>query len=200
MEEWKDVVGYEGYYQVSNMGRVKSLKRVTNNQFCKQDYFLKQTKTNAGYLKVILIRNSKRTNKNIHRLVAETFIDNSNKLPCVNHKNGNKQDNRVENLEWVNFKQNIEHAIRNELKKSRGIKMYNPSTKETVSFIIRKDINKYLNRKVSQDLITRCCNKKRKTAYGMIWEYIQEKSKYNNKARHKFSPLIYERRKRSYTK
>lgn len=108
-EIWKDIKDFEGLYQVSNFGRVRSLK------FGKER--LLKCGGNTGYYKVELWKNGKKCDKQVHRLVADAFIDNPNNLECVNHINGIKIDNRVENLEWITCKENTIHAIKNELKK-----------------------------------------------------------------------------------
>ena len=108
-EVWRPVRGYEGLYEVSNYGRVKSLKRNTAHE-----RIMKPIKDSYGYLIVCLNKNGKQTNKKIHRLVAEAFIPNPNNLPQVNHKNEIKTDNRVENLEWCDNKYNTRYGTRGE--------------------------------------------------------------------------------------
>lgn len=111
MEIWRDVEGYEGLYQVSNLGRVKSLSRV----FSKGTKILKPLKINSGYFIVNLWKNNRCTHKLIHRLVANEFIDNPHKKKCVNHIDGNKENNNINNLEWVTPSENLSHAITNNL-------------------------------------------------------------------------------------
>lgn len=119
MEEiWKDIVGYEGLYQISNLGNVKSLNKTvnTNNQYNRKSKrklkckILKQRILREYYC-VGLTKNNKQKTKLIHRLVAETFLDNSNNYPVVNHKDGNKLNNNVNNLEFVTYKENSLHSI-----------------------------------------------------------------------------------------
>ena len=103
-EIWKPVIGYEGLYEVSNLGRVKSVKRQGNN-------IERIIKTWSGkYLTVVLSKNGKSKTHKLHRLIAIAFIPNSNGYKIVNHKNANKHDNRVDNLEWCNYSMNNKHA------------------------------------------------------------------------------------------
>lgn len=117
MENWKDVVGYEGFYEVSDLGRVRSKARTISVKRGKIEYALsvaekivKPTKRQHGYLGVCLYghggKNGRFTQKSVHRLVAEAFIENPNKYGEVNHKNEDKTDNRAINLEWCTHKQN----------------------------------------------------------------------------------------------
>lgn len=115
MEEiWKDVVGYEGLYQVSNFGKVKSLnyKRLG----VQRDMTLRDT--SVGYFMVLLRKNGKGASKYVHRLVADAFLDNPEDKKCVNHKDGDKHNNLAENLEWVTYKENTVHAVCTGLRKS----------------------------------------------------------------------------------
>jgi hypothetical protein len=111
LEVWKDVIGYEGLYQVSNFGNVKSL----GNEFSRKERLLKLSFQSKGYLTVVLQKDTKRKMVLVHRLVAEHFIPNINNKPQVNHINGIKTDNRLENIEWVSHRENLDHAIENNL-------------------------------------------------------------------------------------
>ncbi len=104
-EIWKDIEGYEGLYQVSNLGDVRSLKYAGGNKV----KILKQGNVN-GYKRVSLHKNNKQKNYFVHRLVAMTFIPNPNNLPLVNHKDENKTNNSVDNLEWCTQKYNINYG------------------------------------------------------------------------------------------
>ena len=112
-EEWRDIKGYEGLYQISNLGRVKSLARDTNNQYCKVDKIIKANPNKWGYLNVNLYKKGKGKPFKVHRLVALHFIENPENLPEVNHKDENKSNNCVDNLEWCTSKDNCNHGTRN---------------------------------------------------------------------------------------
>jgi hypothetical protein len=142
IEIWKDIIGFEGYYQVSNLGRIKSCSRGTYHPSNKCMHILKEKimkQSNVrGYLQISFKIKDKYENKNsmikVHRLVAFAFIENCQNKPCVNHINGVKTDNRVENLEWVTYSENSLHAFKTGLKNQNGEK--HPSNKLKDSDVI----------------------------------------------------------------
>jgi len=118
-EAWKDIPGYEGLYKISNHGRIESLsRRRSGNTHSSKSKFSFMTKgkilTNqvggSGYWKTVLCKNGKQKNHNIHRLMAVAFIENPKNYPQVNHKDGDKLNCSIENLEWCTAKQNSRHA------------------------------------------------------------------------------------------
>lgn len=114
MEIWKDIKDYEGAYQVSNFGRVKSLDRAVNSRYGGkrkvEGVLLKFIPDKDNYSKVNLKKNQKGKRYFVHRLVAAAFIDNKENKPQVNHINGLKKDNNIKNLEWVTLSENRRHA------------------------------------------------------------------------------------------
>ena len=119
-EIWKPVKDYEDIYMISNLGRIKSLDRYYTDsngiQFFRKGKILSNKKTNGmGYSITTLCNKGKKSNKYIHRLVAEAFLPNLENLPQVNHIDGNKKNNVIDNLEWSSALQNINHAIINKL-------------------------------------------------------------------------------------
>lgn len=161
-EEWRDIPGYENLYQISSIGRVKSLK------FGKER-ILNPGKNSYGYIQVFLFDNKgKMKNMRVHRLVASAFLSNPYNLPQINHKNEDKTDNRVENLEYCDSKYNNNYGSHNKRvakSKSKAVicietgKIY-PSTKE---------VSRRLG--FSQGNIWSCCKGKRNTCGGYHWQY-----------------------------
>lgn len=119
-EYWQDIQGYEGYYQISNYGNVKSLDRVIKEKTGKTQTIkgrvLKPRINRGGYYYVGLRKNGSRATFAIHQLVAQTFLDNPDRKPTVNHINGIKTDNNVGNLEWATYSENLSHAYNSGLR------------------------------------------------------------------------------------
>ena len=113
MEIWKDIIGYEGYYQVSNMGNVKSLERIVINrgQRKKGEMILSLNRNRQGYLSAQLWKDSKCKLIKVHRLVAQAFLPNPNNYPLVMHLDNNPANNILSNLKWGNQSQNILQCV-----------------------------------------------------------------------------------------
>ena len=185
MEIWKDIKDYEGLYQVSNLGRIKSLDRYVrckNNSIAfKKGMLLKMQTDKDGYLIVVLCKNGECKTFKVHRLVAEAFIQNPLNLPQVNHKNEIKDDNRVENLEWCDAKYNINYGTRKQ-KISEAQKGNTRGSKPVIQ--IDKHTNEVINEWISaseaqrqlgiqSSNISQCCTNYpgHKSAGGYKWKY-----------------------------
>lgn len=139
MEKWKDVKGYEGIYEVSNHGRVKTKKGKTTHSVLHgkrvwEERILKQKTDKRGYKRVALWKEKKTKTLLVHRLVADAFIENPNDEPLVNHKDGNPSNNKRENLEWCDSKHNVNHAFDNGLMYSIEIVLKSQKTGEEKRF------------------------------------------------------------------
>ena len=136
-EVWKGVVGYEGFYQVSNKGNVYSVERVDSRGHRRRGRMLKPKYNRGGYLTVNLCKNGKPKTKTVHRLVAETFLPNLSGLSQVNHRDEIKDNNNVENLEWCDARYNSNHGTRNERMaqaQSKKVRAVNAKTGDVVEF------------------------------------------------------------------
>lgn len=138
-EIWKPIKGFETAYEISNKGRVKSLSRFTtvkNHQRLVKSRMIKLNPSDHGYLMFGIRINKFRKAGYVHRIVAETFVPNPKNLPEVNHKDGNKQNNNSENLEWCTHKDNVHHGIRTGLTVNYGENSKNHvlTEKEVIKF------------------------------------------------------------------
>ena len=134
-EIWRDVIDFNGIYQVSNKGRIKSVKRKVNSRYGEyktvpEKYLALNKDKNTHYISITLSLNCKRITRFIHRLVAEAFIDNPENKCCVNHIDGDVTNNCVENLEWVTMSENSKHAY----SKSRKRIKTNWNREEVIEF------------------------------------------------------------------
>lgn len=157
IEIWRDIQGYEGLYQVSNLGRVKSLDRIIRTKAGWEQkhkgHILQPRIKKNGYLFLILYKNNQGKNKYIHRLVAQAFLSNPKSLPTVNHKDGNKQNNNVNNLEWNSYSENNQHAYnhglthsnKNNPHMSKKVKVYSLTGKLKYEFPSMREAARKLN-------------------------------------------------------
>lgn len=167
-EVWRYVPGYEGLYMVSNKGRVKSL----NYHRSGKERMLKGRKLPNGYLQVDLYKGGKMTKYTVHRLVAMAFIPNPKNLPEINHKDEDKSNNCVENLEWCTHQYNLNYGTRI----SRTVeKTGKPVIQRSLDgeFIREWKSMSEIYRQLGfkQGAISMCCSGKRKQCYGFIWRY-----------------------------
>ena len=189
MEVWKDVAGYEGLLQVSNLGRVKTLDHYVRH---KKAEHLKRIKErihtvqigNSGYKYFMFCYNGQSKHLQIHRLVATAFIPNPENKPQVNHINADKLDNRVENLEWCTPSENMQHAYKNRLipldkvgkkgalnNSARPVDSYSLDGQFLKHFDTMKEAANEYNIPLSG--VCNCCNGYSKTCHGMVFTHSQ---------------------------
>ncbi len=181
--KWKDIVGYENEYQINQFGEIRTLKN--SPKLKKYDVLKPQISKRNGYVYQMLYKNGKEKLLRVHRLVAMAFLPNPNNLPQVNHKDGNKQNNSVDNLEWCEQSDNMKHAYKNGLQtpsenQRKAIINTNKLKQKKVCQI--KDgevINTFSGiseasrqTKISISCISRCCNLKRKSTNGYEWRFL----------------------------
>lgn len=168
-EIWKDITDYEGLYQVSNLGRIKSLKRETTYIYKRggthtiSEKIIKQFKSKKGYLNCFLYKDGKRKTYKVHRLVAQAFLGESDLT--VNHKDENKGNNKISNLEYMTNKDNIRYS------RAKKVIGTNILTKDQLFFDAVIDVEKM---GFKNSYVSRCCLGKRKTYKGYKWEYVEE--------------------------
>lgn len=178
MERWKEIKGYEGLYEISDLGRIKNIIK---------NKFKAPNKNKNGYLYVDLWKNNKSKKYTIHRLVATTFIENINNFCDVNHKDGNKSNNNVDNLEWCDRSYNLKEAYRLKLRtpskamlgrkgklcpNSKKINQYDKQGNLIRLWYSSMDIEREL--KIPHTNISACCLNKTKTCKGYIWRFANE--------------------------
>lgn len=175
-ETWKAIPGYEGLYEVSNLGRVKSLDY---NHTGKDGILKPENSTHGGYLRVHLCKDGKTRNLRVHRLVAEAFLPNPNNLETVNHKDEVKTNNVVDNLEWMSQKDNNNYGTRNmrasetninNLGVSKAVQMLDKQTGELLGTFSSIRVAERVTG-ISRYGICLCCRSKQKSAGGFLWQY-----------------------------
>lgn len=184
MEIWKDIEGYEGLYQVSSFGRVKSLERLDRCKRKIQSRILKSVKVhkNAEYQQVSLSKNGRIKNYLVHVLVAKSFIDNTNNYPCVNHKDENPNNNEISNLEWCTYRYNNNYGTRlarqiktqtNRKDCSKVVGQYDLQGNLIAIYPSAKEAWRQTGISRSHICDVARNNPKYKTAGGYIWKYLE---------------------------
>lgn len=168
-EIWKDIKGYKGLYEVSNLGRVRSVDRITRHGRKRKSQIRKPELSNVGYQRIWLCKDGKETRFAVHRLVAQTFIPNTENKPVVNHINEIKTDNRVENLEWVTHSENLNHGTAMQRSADKRSKAVTNGVQIFKSIMEAERVTG-----VHNSNIAKCLKGKRKTSGGYKWQYIND--------------------------
>lgn len=164
-ETWKPIPNYEGYYEASSLGRIRSVPRFGTK---KNGSILKPNVKKSGYVNILLSKNNVHKTWRLHRLIAQAFIPNPENKPQVNHKNGDKSDNRVDNLEWVTVSENMRHkfeVLGYKMPQGKGRPIMCVETGEVFEHI--KDAERKYGK--SYGAILHVIHGKSKTAYNLHW-------------------------------
>lgn len=176
-EIWRPIKGYEGYYEVSSHGRVRSLDRYVNSWQglkLRKGRILKHDASCCGYIMVLLCKDDRHSHKLVHRLMAQAFIPNPENKPQVNHIDEVKSNNYVSNLEWVTPGENINHGTRNErcaLANSKKVGQYTLDGELIKLWFSASEAGRD---KYCQSNVSKCCRGEVKTHKGYIWKYIDK--------------------------
>ena len=175
MEEiWRDIKGYEGLYQVSNMGRVKALERIDNKKRRLKERMLAFSPSN-GYKVVHLYKNGVQKSFSVHRLVGEAFIPNPKNEPCINHRDENKLNNNVDNLEWCTQKYNNNYGTHNKRsgdKRGKRVIQFDLNGNEIRRWVSSAEARRYYG--VGKTAICDACRKHKGKSHGYLWQYESE--------------------------
>ena len=166
-EVWKDIEGYEGYYQVSSHGRIKSLKRGWRSR----EKIRVFSKAPNGYYRMVLSANNIRKTISAHRAVAEAFIPNPHNYETVNHLDFDKSNNNVNNLEWASMKENTRHACINGRHYRKRVVQCDLSGSPIRVWESAYKVE--LDLRLFSTLISRCCRGKQKKHGGFIWRFYE---------------------------
>lgn len=180
---WKDIKDYEGYYQVSDAGEIRSLDRYIQDSNGNQRFLRGKTMkltnsvgkgVNDGYLVVNLRKNHTSLVIPVHVLVARAFLSNSNCMPTVNHKDGNKHNNTAANLEWATYSENNIHALKTGLRNPRGISIGQFTESGMLIAIYKSTCEAARQTGLSRGGISHCVNGRTKLSGGFIWKKLSE--------------------------
>lgn len=168
--EWKPIKGFDGYF-INELGEVKSTRTFKGTK----EHILKCSKNQQGYKTINMIKDGKVYTKTLHRLLMETFKENTDNLPCINHIDGNILNNSLDNLEWCTYGHNEKEAYRLGLKQPR-LKSKPILQIDKGGQVVHRWKNSYEPKKFGYNPanINMCCNGKRKTASGFIWRFENE--------------------------
>ncbi len=167
-EEWRDIAGYEGKYQVSSLGNVRAMNYHREGR-CQ---VLKPAMDKYGYLKLLLCKNGKHKNHSVHRLVAEAFITNAEGLEQVNHKDECKTNNCVDNLEWCSCEYNHSYGTRTARQaaaQSKPVQQFSLDGTLVAVWVSTHEAERVTG--IYHSAICSCCNGERHTAGGYKWQY-----------------------------
>ena len=183
-EIWKDIKGYEGIYQVSNLGRIKSLKRKVSHKrlgaFNVPERILVSVDKGLGYMIVGLFKDNKQKMMRVHRLVAQAFIPNPKNYNLINHKDENPSNNHVDNLEWCDYKYNNNYGNHNKrLSESQSIPVaqYTVKGEFVAKYSGASEAAKKLG--IEKVCIRNCCRGEQLTSGGFIWKYESNEGSIN---------------------
>lgn len=185
--QWRIIKGFEGYYEVSDTGLVRSVDRIVDDSKLHSKKLkgkvLKLCKTQCrngskdGYYVVNLRQKGTSNVRFVHRLVAEAFLPNPKELPTVNHKNGNKQDNRISNLEWASHSENNTHALALKLRQPRSNWVVQLSNNKVIG-VFRSVSEASRITGIGRGVISHCVNHRINTAGGYQWAKIEKCNDY----------------------
>lgn len=183
---WKVIQGYDGYYEVSDTGLVRSLDRFISDSKTGTKHLkgsmMKQTistgRDGTGYYVVNLHKNHRSFVSTVHRLVAETFIENPDNLPTVNHKDGDKHNNNVANLEWASYAENNIHALLNELRHPRGNEIAKMIMNGNIVARYKSACEASRLIGIGRSSISHCLNGRSHSAGGFMWRKMDKCNDY----------------------
>lgn len=183
-EEWRAVQGYSGLYEVSDLGRIRSLPReiktYNGGKWTRPGKIIKPITNKDGYQQVHICKDGKQTTRKVHQLVALAFLENPDGFLEVNHKNENKADNRAANLEWCSREYNINYGTarkRTGIANGRPVIQYSLNGEKIQEFYSSYEAQRRLG--VIEQSINLCCLGRRQQAGGFRWKYVDDKTPFS---------------------